>query len=392
MSPKSLYQTELETIAKSRILFSEDTDGVLRDIGQRLANCLGIQRVNIWLFNETRKQLICIANYDNTSSKFSKGESIYEADIPYYYSHLLTDEILVINNIHTNPVTNELKDNYCKEHNIFSMMDVPIFIEGELAGVMCYEQVGKLKKWTEEEQFFVLAINQLVSLVLETRKRKEAQVNLQKALQDKERLLAEMHHRIKNNLSMLVSLLRLQVRESKNKAFIQLANDFENRIFAIAKIHEQLYSTRNYIDISLKLYLEQLIHEYSTSYPEITFNVHLADCHISTHQIVPLGLMCNEVITNSIKHAFPKYTFSGKPEINISLQCSEEHITFILSDNGNGFDVTKEKEKETLGLSLVDDLVQQINGTLLVETATNKGTVYTVTFDNPDIFIERVEE
>src|SRR5690606_827312 len=179
--------------------------------------------------------------------------------IPYYYSHLLTDEILVINNIHTNPVTNELKDNYCKEHNIFSMMDVPIFIEGELAGVMCYEQVGKLKKWTEEEQFFALAINQLVSLVLETRKRKEAQVNLQKALRDKERLLAEMHHRIKNNLSMLVSLLRLQVRESKNKAFIQLANDFENRIFAIAKIHEQLYSTRNYIDISLKLYLEQLI-------------------------------------------------------------------------------------------------------------------------------------
>lgn len=379
MSPKSLYQVELETITKSRLLFVEDTDMVLKEIGSRIAACIGIRRVNIWLFSETRKQLVCIANYDAETQSFDKGEVINESDIPNYFAHLLTDEILVINNIQTDPITQDLKDNYCRNYNIYSMMDVPIHVEGKLAGVLCYEQVGEFKEWTDEEQFFALAINQLVSLVLETRKRRHAQIHLEKALEDKERLLAEMHHRIKNNLSTLVSLLRIQVRESKNEAFSLLANDFESRIFSIAKIHEQLYTTRNYLDISLKIYIEELVAEYRLTNQNIKFNLELTECTIPTEHIVPVGLVLNEIITNAIKYAFTN-TVNKENIILIKLKCNNDEIQFTISDNGAGFDFEEAKAKDSLGLSLIEDLVNQLDGELTVESKLTVGTTYRIVF------------
>ncbi len=379
MSPKSLYQVELEAITKSRLLFIEDTDVVLKEIGSRIAACLGIKRINVWLFSESRKQLVCIANYDAEVKTFDKGEVINESDIPNYFSHLLTDEILAINNINTDPITQDLKDNYCKEHNIYSMMDVPIHVEGNLAGVMCYEQVGEFKEWTDEEQFFALAINQLVSLVLETRKRRHAQIHLEKALEDKERLLAEMHHRIKNNLSTLVSLLRIQVRDSQSEAFSRLASDFESRIFSIAKIHEQLYTTRNYLDISLKIYIEELVTEFRVTNSNIDFKLDLTECTIPTEHIVPVGLILNEVITNSIKYAFSDN--SQKNIIHIKLDCTDDEIEFIINDNGDGFDFNEVKSKGSLGLSLIEDLVEQLDGDLELTSEKGKGTLYKIVFE-----------
>lgn len=379
MSPKSLYQVELEAITKSRLLFIEDTDVVLKEIGSRIATCLGIKRINVWLFSETRKQLVCIANYDAEAKSFDKGEVINEVDIPNYFAHLLTDEILAINNIETDPITQDLKDNYCKEHNIYSMMDVPIHVEGNLAGVMCYEQVGEFKEWTDEEQFFALAINQLVSLVIETRKRRHAQIHLEKALEDKERLLAEMHHRIKNNLSTLVSLLRIQVRDSQSEAFSRLASDFESRIFSIAKIHEQLYTTRNYLDISLKIYIEELVTEFRVTNSNIDFKLDLTECTIPTEHIVPVGLILNEVITNSIKYAFSDN--SQKNIIHIKLDCSDDEIEFTITDNGDGFDFNEVKSKGSLGLSLIEDLVEQLDGDLELTSEKGNGTLYKIVFE-----------
>ena len=383
MAPKSLYQTELEAITKSRLLFIEDTDVVLKEIGMRIASCLQVARVNIWLFSETKKQLVCIANYDAINKSFNKGEIIHEKDIPNYYSHLLTDEILAIENVRTNPITEDLKDNYCKQYDIYSLMDVPIHIEGKLAGVMCYEQVGKFKKWTDEEQFFALSINQLVSLVLETRKRRLAQINLQRALEDKDRLLAEMHHRIKNNLSTLVSLLRIQVRDSKSDSFNRLAQDFESRIFSIAKIHEQLYTTRNYLDISLKRYIEELVQEYKISNSSITFELDIDECAISTAHIVPLGLVLNEIITNSVKYAFANKAKMNN-NIKITLKSKQKDIYFEIADNGNGFDLNQVIETDSLGISLIKDLVDQLDGEVEIQSS-NSGTRYSIQFKSIDI-------
>jgi two-component sensor histidine kinase len=331
------------------------------------------------LFSETKKELVCIGNYDASTQSFSKGEILSESDMPHYYPHLRSDEILVIDDVHTNPITTDLRETYCKSHQIFSMMDVPIRIEGKLAGVMCYEQVGKRKKWTEEEQFFALAINQIVSLVLETHKRREAQKKLQKALEDKERLMAEMHHRIKNNLSTLVSLLRLQTRENSDTKFSSLSKDLENRLFSIAKIHEQLYSSRNYLEVSMKRYLDKLVDEFRVTNPEIHFVTEMEDCAVPTEFIVPLGLICNEIITNSIKYAFNE--IKREPEIRIVFLCAANENMLKITDNGSGFDFSRASSGDSFGLSLVSDLSGQL-GTIPVFQSNESGTEFTLRFSS----------
>jgi two-component sensor histidine kinase len=375
MLSKSLYQVELEAITKSRLLFVEDTDSVLTDIGSRIANCMEVERVNVWLFNKKKKNLTCIANYNSITNTFDKGEVIDGETIPIYYNALISDDVVIVNDVYSNPVTVELRETYCSAHNVFSIMDVPIYIEGDIVGVICFEKVGQHKVWSDEEQFFSIAIGQLVSLVIETRQRKEAQAQLQRALEEKEQLLAEMNHRIKNNLNMLVSLLRLQIRESKNSSFNQLAEDIENRIFSIAKIHEQLYSSKNYLDISLSVYLDQLITEFRNSSPEIEFELELEECSASNDQIVPIGLICNEIITNAAKYAFEGRTDVTNFVISVKLKQLDGFIAIEISDNGVGFDYELTTQTDSFGLSLIRDLVNQLDGKLIIESTRN-GTHY----------------
>jgi len=386
MAPKSLYQVELEAITRSGLLSEDNMELIFRDIAKRMTSAMKIGRVNIWLFSETKRELVCIGNYDAKSADFSKGEVLTDSEMPRYYKHLTSDEILVIDDVHTNPITADLRDSYCKTHTIFSMMDVPIRIEGHLAGVMCYEQVGKYKKWTEEEQFFASAINQIVSLVIETHKRRDAQKKLQKALEDKERLMAEMHHRIKNNLSTLISLLRLQTREHSDSDFSNLSKDLESRLFSIAKIHEQLYSSRNYLEVSMKLYLQKLVEEFRITNPEINFVTTLQECAVPTEFVVPLGLICNEIITNSIKYAFKKD--GTHPKIEITFSCIEGQNSLEIADNGVGFDLQKITSGDSFGLTLVSDLAGQL-GTVPVFQSSDVGTLFSLKF-RPEVAQQEV--
>lgn len=381
MAPKSIYQLHLEDITKTGVLSRENLDDVLLEIGKRITNCLDIGRVNIWLFDDTKESIKCIGNYNAQDKTFSKGKILIGKDMPIYYRHLLTDEILVINDVYSDSRALDLLEVYCKPLNIYSMMDVPIHIAGKLAGVICYEQIGENRVWTDEEQYFALTINQIVSLAIETRKRRFTQLKLEKSLQEKEVLLAEMHHRIKNNLSTLISLLRMQSNESNNKEYKLLAADFENRIFSIAKIHEQLYTSNNYENISLKIYLEQLVSEFNTSNAHVKFDLDLEDYWIKTEHIVPIGLICNEIIINAMKHAF--IDKSKKPEITIELKkLPDGNHLLAIEDNGCGFDKEQAKKTSpTFGLSLVIDLVEQINGKVNVTTS-NEGTSYQLILQN----------
>jgi GAF domain-containing protein len=107
-------------------------------------------------------------------------------------------KIISIDNVSTDERIAELRDAYCAEHAIKSMMDVPIRIGGKLAGVVCYEDTQKTRRWTLDEEYFAIAVNQIIAMVLEAQKRKVVQKKLERALVEKERLMHEMHHRIKN--------------------------------------------------------------------------------------------------------------------------------------------------------------------------------------------------
>lgn len=373
------FQEHFEEISKIKVEDSDTLDDVLMRLGEKLCLCLHIERVNVWIFRQQPNRIECLGNFEKKGRVFTKGEILYETQIPSYFSHLSSDKTIRIKNVNTSKITTELKDNYCVEHNVKSIMDIPVRIEGKLAGVICFEECKNERSWTDEEKNFALAVSQIVSLTIENQKRKNYQRRLLRALEEKDTLLAEMHHRLKNNLTMLVSLLRLQSRNLTDSGALEMVENFEHQMLSIAKLHEQLYVSGNYLQVNLKNYLQDLCEGFKSSLQNsIKLKVGLADVEINSDKAVTLGLMVNEILSNSIKHASNGI---DALEISISLERKNQSITLKIGDNGKGFDLTKEKS-ESFGLGLINDLSEQLNARIDFKSD-EKGTLYTINLKVP---------
>lgn len=374
----ALKFNEIELLSKSKSLQSQNLDAFFLEIGQKLTTCFDLDRVNIWIFEKEKDQnyIECIASYDSLYQKFEKGERLYEKDIPNYFKHLQSDVILNIENTQTSEVCKEIFNLYCKPNNIGAMMDTPIRIEGNLKGVLCYENRNTKRTWTDEEQNFAIAINQIVALALETRERRIVQKKLEKALKEKELLYAEMHHRIKNNLTVLIGLTRLQQKNASDNKIEQLLFDYEKRIFSMMKLHEQLYKTGSYQKINFGLYLSDLIAELKGSFSmlnkKVNFIVEIDDeIYINSDRSVILGLIVNEILSN-----IQKYAFTKEGEVRIILEMLKDKIHILIEDNGIGFNI--DEATKGLGINLINDLKHQIDAEVNIVSQPGVGSTYNV--------------
>jgi PAS domain S-box-containing protein len=209
---------------------------------------------------------------------------------------------------------------------------------------------------------------------------KEAENQLRVSLNEKEMLLKEIHHRVKNNMQVITSLLNLQGKQIKDEQARALFQDSQNRVKSMALIHESLYQTDDLSHIDFGEYLRKLIAHISRAYQiqaeAIQVKVNVEDIALGVDTAVPCGLIINELISNSLKHAFPAGTAG---EILIDLAANGSSYKLTLSDNGIGFprDLDIERAK-TLGLKLVRSLTEQLQGEL---TCTNgHGTKFEITF------------
>lgn len=365
------FHDHFEEISKIKVLETDTLDDVLFRLGEKLCMCLHVERINVWVFREKPNRIECLGNFEKKGRKFSKGEVLTEEQIPSYFSHLTSDKSIRIKDVSKSRISAELKDNYCKLHGIKSIMDIPVRIEGKLAGVICFEDCKSERTWSDEEKNFALAVSQIVSLSIENQKRKNYQRKLQKALDEKDILLVEMHHRLKNNLTMLVSLLRLQTRNLEDKEALHIIENFENQILSISKVHEQLYVSGNFITVNLKSYLQNLLQGFkSGSEQAISFEEKLEDVYINSDKSVTIGLIANEIISNSMKYAFP----DGKGKITIELKVVDQFCLLSVRDDGPGFEFTKDSLL-SFGLGLIYDLSEQINAQIEFNSSSN-GTSY----------------
>jgi two-component sensor histidine kinase len=364
-------------LSKSQFLDKPDNDIVFYELAKKLSGCYKLNRINIWLFSDNGQYISCIGNYTAETDSFSKGEIIYRKDCPNYFNHLLSDEVISIDDVNDDVRISELKDLYCKTHNIKSMMDVPIRIGGKLVGVACYEDTHKLRRWTLDEEYFGIAVSQIIAMAIEAQKRRVIQRKLEKTIAEKERLMSEMHHRIKNNLSLLVSLLRTQSRESNSEEVKVALSDFENRIFSISKIHEQLYKTNDFQNVELDSFIRELTSEYKNMHPEIQYSLDLEKAQIRTRVIISLGLICSEIISNAIKYAFIDKDKSFVKRITIHLMKIDKKIHLTISDNGGGLSEIKSSEESTLGIYLIKDLSEEIGAQCLIKSS-QEGVIYTI--------------
>jgi PAS domain S-box-containing protein len=210
--------------------------------------------------------------------------------------------------------------------------------------------------------------------------RKQAEMKIQTSLQEKEILLKEIHHRVKNNLAVIASILSLQSANAPDKTYQDIFQECVNRIKTMSKIHTQLYQAKDLAHINFKSYLQELIPELFRSYQvradEVTLNLQIEDFTPDINTAIPLGLIVNELFTNAIK-----YAFSGgrKGEIRVSLKKHNSQIVLTVADNGIGFPADLDLTRaQSLGLQLVTALVYQLRGT--VEIKREQGTEFVITF------------
>lgn len=237
------------------------------------------------------------------------------------------------------------------------------------------EQLEQLVQ--ERTAELIQANTQLRQEVLE-RQRTEQRISA--SLHEKEILLKEVHHRVKNNLQIIASLLYLQSQKIDAPQFAELFHASQNRINSMAYVHEMLYQSDDYSRVDFGVYVRSLasslLASYGVDYHQIMLTVNADDIAMSINLAIPCGLIVNEIISNALKHAFP----NGR-QGNIIIRVSQDaagRYSLEMSDDGIGMPLQNEARTASLGLRLIDRLVKQLGGTL--ERRTNQGTSYHITF------------
>jgi two-component sensor histidine kinase len=211
--------------------------------------------------------------------------------------------------------------------------------------------------------------------------RERVEETFKASLRQQEMLLREVHHRIKNNLQIISSLLDIQASVVQDPHIAEMFMDIQNRVISMALIHETLYQSGDLRMVNFGVYIrslaEQIFRSYNVSPDRIAVEIRADEVMLETNQAVACGLILNELLSNCLKHAFP----DGRGgEIHIELRSeAAPRITLIVRDSGIGFPAEVDsRHPDTLGLQLVRNLVEQLGGTL--ETKSTSGTTFTLTF------------
>ncbi len=212
-------------------------------------------------------------------------------------------------------------------------------------------------------------------------KHKRDEEKIKASLKEKEVLLKEIHHRVKNNMQIVSSLLRLQSAKTEDKKTKEIFRECQNRIRTMSLIHEKLYQSKDFAKINFAQYIDGLAvhtyHSYGVDSNIIALKTDLEEVFLDLNRAIPCALIANELLSNSVKHAFPQ---GKKGEICIKLRSGKKGmVTLIVSDNGIGFPEDIDFRKaSSLGLQMVNDLTSQIDGT--IELDRTGGTAFKVKF------------
>lgn len=370
---------ELDSISKIHTLTRDDIDSMMIEFAHRITVALKIERMSVWLFNEGKTAVVSMGEYELHQKKFVKNRELLKKKYPSYFNAIAENRILIIENVYTSDITKELTDDYNRPHDIISLMDIPLRICGELVGVMCFEKTGKTKRtFVHGDQAFALSVSNVFASNLEARQRRALQVRLDQELKEKALLLKEIHHRVKNNLSIISSLINLQMERVKDEYHRALFAEHRDKINSIALIHELVYKSKDFSEINLKTYIEEISSNltgvYQSATKKIVLESKVENVIVDINYALPLGLIINEVMTNSFKHAF-RDKADGK--ISIELTKEKRLVKLRIGDNGSGLNPDDKKE-ESLGMEILKGLIEQIEGRY--SFSNDQGTVFSMEF------------
>lgn len=211
-------------------------------------------------------------------------------------------------------------------------------------------------------------ITRVVS-VTDISSQKEAENRIRASLKEKDVLLMEVHHRVKNNMAIIASMISLQMSQTENKESEDILMSSFNRIRTMSHVHELLYASESLTDIELKPYIKTIAVNVISSLRAETREIHLTvdveQTPLGINELIPIGLILNEAITNSIKHAFEN---TEKPGISIKVKKDDGYLVMIVEDNGSGFKGKNFNQNESLGGKIIEALVKQLMGKLNISS------------------------
>ncbi len=273
----------------------------------------------------------------------------------------------------------------------YSILSVPILTGEKVIGVITLQDYKKEYAFDESQLELLTTIAAQAAIALENshlfaalqqelKEKDEAEKRIKASLNEKELLLQEIHHRVKNNLQIMSSLLRLQSSHFKDQKVQNIFRESENRVKAMAIIHNKLYTNPEYDKVDFHDYIKTLIQNlflsYGVSTEVIKLEINVNGISLNIDTAIPCGLIINELISNSLKYAFPK-KMTGKIEITMYFEGND--LILIVRDNGIGLKKDPEIQKsKTLGLKLVQLLATQMDGKVEIQSA--KGTEFIIKF------------
>ncbi|MCD1294006.1 hypothetical protein CUJ83_03230 [Methanocella sp. CWC-04] len=266
-----------------------------------------------------------------------------------------------------------------KEWDIRSIAGVPLISKDKVIGAL-YIVSRSDHEFSREDVDLLTAIGREIGTAITKMQTEES---LKSSLGEKEVLLKEIHHRVKNNLQIISSLLSLQSNYTYNEEFIQMIRDSKARVKSMALIHERLYESKDLSRIKFGEYVKALVTDLSRSFGiskdriRITLNIDNVEVDVDT--AIPCGLIINELVSNCIKYAFPG---ERRGDIYVSFRKESDTYRLTVKDNGVGLpDDLDINEMKSLGLQLVCTLTTQLDGT--IEICSNEGAEFMISFREP---------
>ena len=502
-------QAAISSLSTSDAFMTGDVETLAREITEAGAKATGVERANVWLFNQDGSELRCIDLFEATPGRHSAGAILHESEYGPEFASLRGVRFVDADDARTDPRTAGYAEAYLGPLGITSMLDALIEVSGQRLGLLCFEHVNRKHHWERDEVDFAcqladkialslvyrahreaqetlraseerfagafehapigvtlvspdgrflkvnralcelvgyaerdllartfqdithpddldadlenvrqLLANQTrayrmekryihasghlvttllsVSLVRDSRgdpeymisqiqditDQKRAQAEIETALREKQALLREVHHRVKNNLQVITSLLRLESSRREEPGTRRVLREMQGRILSMALLHETLYRTGDFGRVDLAGYLknlaEQVLRGQGSSTGTVGLRIDVTPVFVPIDQAIPCGLIANELLTNALKHGFAE---GDRGEVALALRLQgESEVHIAVSDNGVGLPKDFETRRaSSLGMQLIADLTRQLGGR--VSIGEGPGASFTITFN-----------
>ncbi|MCA6363660.1 MAG: GAF domain-containing protein [Bacteroidetes bacterium] len=364
-----------DALTRSTLLQNGDFQSALHEIAARSAETLSVERVNIWLIEDGFSAIRSIMNYDRETNQALENVILSREDLPQYFQLLQSEDIIVTIDSANDEQTSELAEGYIRKFGIKSMLDVPVRVAGQMVGLICFEELNRMRFWDVSEQKFALTIAQLLAQALETHRRREAQLKLEEALAEKQLLLREVNHRVRNSFNLISDMIRLKKADARDEYHTRLFDDLQARIASLNQLHRQLYQSDTISQINFRNFLIDMAGsmKHLAFREDAVLTTQIDHCQLPLNKAMLCAVIINELMLNSAQHAF---SADQKPFTVLKLDKRGNSITVTVKDNGIWQPAAF---AEGTGLKLVNELSERLSAKL--EMKTNEGTEFTLTFD-----------